>query len=116
MLNQRLAVARRVADELLPTETNLDDAILHASKLAIAVIEGRREAKIPLNAGQEGLALMSRAAAKLIDARGDIMSAHVAFRETQNEIGLRAVSFGDIHESPTTKTSGFLPENVANVA
>ena len=100
MLNQRLAAARGVADELLPAETDLDNAILHASRVAIAVIEGRKSAKLPLNVGQEGLALMSRAAAKLVEARGDILSAHVAFRETQDEIGLRAVSFGDIYESP----------------
>jgi hypothetical protein len=65
MLNQRLAAARKVADELLPAEADLDNAILHASRLAIAVIEGRREAKLPLNVGQEGLALVSRA----VDAR-----------------------------------------------
>lgn len=114
MLNHRLAAARRVADELLPTEFNLDAAILHASKLAIAVIEGRKEAKLPLNTGQEGLALMSRAAARLVEARGEIMAAHIAFRQTQDEIGLRAVSFGDIHESPDKKA--FLPTDVANVA
>jgi hypothetical protein len=114
MLNQRLAAARKVADELLPAEARLDDAILHASRLAIAVIEGRREAKLPLNTGQEGLALMSQAAAKLVDARGDIMAAHVALRETQDEIGLRAVSFGDIYVSPGK--TGSLPEKIANVA
>jgi hypothetical protein len=100
MLNQRLAAARKVADELLPAETDLDNAILHASRLAIAVIEGRRSARLPLDTGQEGLAMMSRATAKMVDARGDIMAAHVAFRETQDEIGLRAVSFGDLWESP----------------
>ena len=114
MLNQRLAVARRVADELLPAETNLDDAILHASKMAIAVIEGRRTAKLPLDTGQDGLAFMSRATAKLIDARGDMMAAHVAFRSTQHEIGLRAVSFGDVYECPPSTGEASGP--VANVA
>jgi len=114
MLNQRMTAARQVADELLPAEAELDNAILHASRLAIAVIEGRRAAKLPLNTGQEGLAHMSRATAKLIDARGDIMAAHVAFRETQKDIGLRAVSFGDIYESPD-KTAE-LPQGAANAA
>jgi hypothetical protein len=114
MLNQRLAAARRVADELLPAETDLDNAIVRAARLAIAVIEGRRSAKLPLDTGQEGLAFMSRATAKLVDARGDIMAAHVAFRETQEEIGLKAVSFGDIHESPDKKA--VLPKDAANAA
>ena len=115
MLNQRLAAAQRVADELLPAETELDNAILHTSRLAIGVIEGRRTAKLPLNTGQEGLALVSRATAKLVDARSDIIAAHVAFRQTQDDIGLRAVSFGDIHESPDKKTAGMTPD-AANVA
>ena len=113
MLNQRLAVAQKVADELLPTEANLDNAILHASRLAIAVIEGRKTAKLPLDTGQEGLALMSRAAAKLVDARGDILNAHIALRETQHAIGLRAVSFGDIHESPESPSGELTPHLTA---
>ena len=114
MLNQRLRAAKVVADQLLPAETDLDNAILHASRVAIAVIEGRRSAKLPLNAGHDGLAHMSRAAAKLIDARGEIIAAHVAFRETQKDIGLRTVSFGDIHESPDKIAA--LPNDAANVA
>jgi hypothetical protein len=88
MLNERLNAAKKVAD---------------ASRLAIAVIEGRKAAKLPLDTGQEGLALVSRATAKLVEARGDICAAHVAFRETQQQIGLRSVSFGDFWESPDKK-------------
>ena len=114
MLNQRLAAARKVADELLPAEADLDNAILHASRLAIAVIEGRKTAKLPLDTGQEGLALMARAASKLVDARGDIIAAHVALRDTKDGIGLRAVSFGDIHESPENRAQ--LSRDAANAA
>lgn len=115
MLNQRLNAARKVADELYPAETNLDEAILHASRLAIAVIEGRRGARLPLDTGQKGLALMSRATSKLIAARSDIIEAHVAFRATQEEIGLRSVAFGDVYESPDKKTAQ-LPSDAANAA
>jgi len=115
MLNQRITAARQVADELLPAEVELDNAILHTSRLAIAVIEGRRTARLPLNTGQEGLSFVSRATAKLVDARGDMMAAHVAFRETKDKIGLRTVSFGDIHESPDQKLAELTPD-AANVA
>lgn len=114
MLNHRINAARQVANELLPAETELDNAILHASRTAIAVIEGRRAAKLPLDTGQEGLAFMSRATAKLIEARGDIMAAHVAFRDAKDQIGLRAVSFGDIYESPDKLAE--LTPGAANVA
>ena len=101
MLNQRLAYAKGVADELFPAEESVESAILHASRLAIALIEGRKTAKQPITMGQEGLALMSRAAAKLVEARGDMGAAHAAFRQSQNELGLRAVSFGDIYTCPS---------------
>ena len=113
MLNQRIKAARQVADQLLPAETELDNAILHASRMAIALIEGRKTARLPLDTGQEGLAFMARATAKLIDARGDMMAAHIALRATKDQIGLRTISFGDLWESP--KTAELKPD-AANVA
>lgn len=115
MLNERLAAARKVAGELLPAEAKLDETILHASRLAIAVIEGCKTARMPIDTGQDGLVLMTRAAAKLVEARGEMLAAHVAFKETQEEIGLKAVSFGDIYVSPDKKLAS-LPSHVANVA
>jgi hypothetical protein len=100
MLNQRLTFAKGVAEELFPTEAGLEKAIVHASRLTIALVEGRKVAKLPITVGQEGLALVSRATAKLVEARGDIGAAHAAFRVAQDELGLRAVSFGDIYDCP----------------
>lgn len=114
MLNQRLAFAKGVADELFPAEAGVESAIVHASRLAIALIEGRKEAKQPITIGQQGLALMSSATAKLVEARGEIGAAHAAFREAQDQLGLRAVSFGDYWECPDS--AGELPDHVANVA
>ena len=113
MLNQRLAYAKDVADELFPADESVESAILHASRLAIALIEGRKTAKQPITMGQEGLALMSRAAAKLVEARGDMGAAHAAFRQSQNELGLRAVSFGDIYTCPSFAEEA---PDIANVA
>jgi hypothetical protein len=114
MLNQRLAFAKGVADELFPAEADVESAIVHASKLVIALIEGRKIAKQPITMGQEGLELMSRATAKLVQARGDIGAAHVAFRAAQNNLGLKAVSFGDYWECPD-KTLAHL-DDAANAA
>jgi hypothetical protein len=115
MLNQRLAYANSVAAELFPAEADLESAIVHASRLTIALIEGRKTAKQPITMGQEGLEMMSRAATKLVEARGDMGAAHAAFRTAQNELGLRTVSFGDIHECPDS-TSAELPAKLAAVA
>ncbi|WP_300973473.1 hypothetical protein [Sphingomonas sp. LHG3406-1] len=114
MLNNRLAAAKAVYNELAPAEADVDNAIVHAAKLAIAVVEGRRSAHLPLTAGQEGLAHVSRASLRLVEAREELCAAHAAFRATQVEIGLRAVSFGNLWECPPN--TGELPSNVANVA
>lgn len=100
MLNQRLEAAKAVAAELFPAELDLDNAILRASRLTIAVVEGRRSAKLSITAGQSGLNLVALASLKLIEARAAMGAAHLAFRETQMEIGLRAVGLGDLWECP----------------
>ena len=114
MLNQRLAVAKQVAAELMPAETDLDNAILHASRLAIAVVEGRRSARLPISTGQAGLVHITRATVKLAEARSEMGAAHVALRETQDEVGLRTVAFGDLWECPDKKAE--LVPSAANVA
>jgi len=103
MLNQRLTFAKGVADELFPAEADLEKAIVHASRLTIALVEGRKAAKQPITMGQDGLAHMARATTKLVEARGDMGAAHEAFREAQNELGLKAVSFGDFWDCPPSK-------------
>ena len=103
MLNQRHAAAQAVANELFPAERGVDDAIIHGSKLAIAVIEGRRATKVPLSTGQEGLDYVVRANVQLCKARRLLAQAHTAFRVTQIEVGLQAMSYGDNQECPPSK-------------
>ena len=111
MLNDRLNAAQGVAKELFPAEANLEDALLHTSRMVIAVIEGRRKAKLPFGTGQEGLERAGAAASLLIQARAELGAAHAAFRATQHEIGLRAVSFGEIWECPP-KEGAAAPETI----
>ena len=100
MLNQRLSAAQGVAKELFPAEETLENALLHTSRMMIAVIEGRRLAKLPITTAQAGLERTAAAASHLVAARAALGEAHVAFREASDEIGLRAVSFGDINDCP----------------
>jgi len=111
MLNDRLQAAQGVARELFPAEETLESALLHTSRMVIAVIEGRRNAKLPFATGQEGLERAGAAASLMIQARAELGAAHAAFRETQEQIGLRAVSFGDIWECPP-KEGAAAPETV----
>lgn len=102
MLNQRHKAAQAVANELIPAERVVDEAIVHNARLAIAVVEGRRAANLPLTAGQEALGYVSQANLRLCEARGLLAEAHRAFRETQLEIGLTAFSYGDFQECPSS--------------
>ena len=114
MLNKRHEIAQSIAKELIPAEGEIDNVILRNARLTIAVVEGRRAAKMPLLAGQEGLALVTRANASLVEARGLIAAAHVAFRQTQSEAGLDAFCYGDVAECPPSKAAVTLrPANVA---
>ena len=100
MLNHRHEAASAVAAELLPAEQDVDSAIVRNAKLAIAVVEGRRKCKLPLSSGQEGLTLIANATVRLVEARELLAQAHAAFRSTQDEIGLRAFSYGDLGACP----------------
>ena len=114
MLNQRHEVAQAVAQELLPAEHDIDSAIVRNARLTIAVIEGRKNARLPLAAGQEGLYLVASANARLVEARGLLVAAHTAFRKTQSEIGLDAFSYGDVALCPPSGRLQLVP--AANVA
>ena len=110
MLNDRLIVAQNVASELLPAEAEVDSAIVHASRLTIAVVEGRRKARLPITVGQEALSHVASATTQLVNARAQLGSAHVALRAAKDEIGLRAVGMGDLWDCPS------FAENVTEIS
>lgn len=114
MLNLRHQAAQAVAQELLPAERDVDAAIVRNAKLTIAVIEGRKNARLPIAAGQEGLNLVAIANVRLVEARGLLAEAHCAFRKTQSEIGLDAFSYGDVALCPPSGQLQLVP--AANVA
>lgn len=103
MLNQRHEIAKSIANELLPAEQDVDQAIVRNARLTIAVVEGCKAARLPLATGQEGLSLVATASACLVEARGLLANAHVAFRKTQSEVGLDCFNYGDVAECPPAK-------------
>lgn len=109
MLNKRHEIAQAIANELLPSEREIDSAIVRNARLMIAVVEGRRAARVALSTGQEGLDLVAQASAKLVAARGLLAEAHIAFRRTQSEVGLDAFSYGDAAECPPPSGLSVVP-------
>ena len=100
MLNQRLQTAQNVAEQLFSAETLIEDAILRTSRLAIAIVEGRQTARLPITAGQHSLNAIAVVAASLVKARGEIAVAHVALAEDKVKMGLGTRSMGDWGECP----------------
>ena len=105
MLNDRLSAAQMVASHLFPTESLIEDAILRASRLAIAIVEGRQSASLPITAGQASLTEVANATASLIEARARIGAAHASLAEDKIQAGLGARSMGDWGECPKTASA-----------
>ena len=100
MLNQRLAAAKAVASQLMPTEQLIEDAIVGNARIAIAIVQGRQSAKLPITAGQESLEAIAGVQAALIEARLQIGSAHAFLAQEKIRIGLGERAMGDWGECP----------------
>ena len=100
MLKTRRAVAHRVADHLIALEQKIDGALIDTAHLQVAAIEGRREAKLPLHAGQDGLEQLTTATLSLIAARKAVHDAHLAFRDVQDNMRIGPIAFGDYGDTP----------------
>jgi hypothetical protein len=79
------------------------------AKMTIAVIEERKNCKLPLTTGQEGLEFVTQATVSLVAARASLARAHMAFKSTQLEVGLQAFSYGDISECPPSSAEESTP-------
>lgn len=99
MLKTRQDVARRIGRELIELEREVDGALVRQASLQVALIEGRRAAKLPLDAGQHGLVKIGEAVASLLAARAAIHDAHHDFRAVRDAMGVRA-DYGDYGDTP----------------
>lgn len=105
MLKQRRdEVSRTVTAALIDVESNIDNALVSHGHLQIAVIQGRRSANLPLDAGQPGIDKMAEAAGHLIAARKAIHEAHYAFRQARTDLRMPVTSYGDFGDTPDMAT------------
>jgi hypothetical protein len=100
MRQERLSAAHAIAEQLIPHEREIDDAIIRNAQLTMAMIKGRQDAKAPLTTAHKSLELVALANMRLIEARHHINEAHMGLREAQFELGLGAVSYGDYGDTP----------------
>lgn len=100
MLQQRMAAAHRVAEQLRTTEEMVDDTLIELSNLFAALPRERRNANLSPVTGQAAVSHVSRAVALAGELRQAVIDAHLALRVTQREAGLETRSFGPCTEPP----------------
>lgn len=90
----RTRAAQDVADQLIPTEAALDDALSHVARLIGTTVDARRNANLPVSCGHKAIAGMNRIAGLISEARTEMVGVHEELAHTKVQIGLREVSFG----------------------
>ncbi len=101
MLNNRLAAAKLLAEKIAACENAIDDALISAAELTSATPLARRQANLSPIVGQEALALTGEALTALHQARAKMVSAHMAFAEVRDQIGLGPYATGDMWKLPS---------------
>lgn len=105
MLNARLTAARKIAEALIPTETDVETAIASTSRLIGAIAQARAQTNLPVALGQDSLAALSLTMTALVDARAQIAAAHAALAKDRVDAGLRAYGMGDVSDCPPASGS-----------
>lgn len=95
MLKARRDAAAKVAESLFAAEDAIDAALARAAELSTAIVTARKDANLSAIVGQEAFEVAASAFASIARARGDIVEAHKRLSETQIQIGLGAIAFGD---------------------
>lgn len=98
MLNRRHAAAQKVAARLHPIERTIEAQIVDTAQLTIAMIQARKEARIPFMTGQAALEKVLATSAHLAAARRTIGEAHAELNTVQHDIGLGQFAYGDTGE------------------
>jgi len=96
MLKKRRDAAMKVAERLFAAEDAIDIALARAAELNGTFVTARTEAHLSAVVGQDAFESVASAFAALARARSEIVEAHKRLSETQVQIGLRTVSFGDL--------------------
>lgn len=105
MLRKRKDAAMKVAQSLFAAEEAIDAALARAAELNGALVTARTDAQLSAIVGQDAFEVTAAAFASLAKARGDIVEAHKRLSETQIQIGLRTVSFGDLGKPEGARTT-----------
>lgn len=95
MLKKRRDAAMKVAERLWAAEDAIDAALARAAELNGTLVAARSEADLSAMVVQDAFEVAAATFAALAKARGEIIETHRRLTEAKNQVGLRAVGFGD---------------------
>jgi hypothetical protein len=103
MLKERRDAATKVAESLFAAEEAIDAALARAAELNSTLAVARIDARLSAIVGQEAFEVAAAAFASIARARADIVQTHKRLSETQVQIGLGALGFGDNGKPPAAR-------------
>lgn len=96
MLNDRITAAKDIAAKLLALETAIDEALICAAAMTIAMPAARSRAKVSATVGHEATLLTGEVLSALLEARTKAVAAHGSLADVRDEIGLAPFASGDL--------------------
>jgi hypothetical protein len=100
MLKTRLRAAEKVAEQLIPTEANIDSAIASLMSLSTTLMTAHEEANLSRMVSREAFDSLGEAVALMFQVRGKLLETHNRLTATREQIGLRTVGFGAWQSCP----------------
>lgn len=94
MHQERMKIARTIADHLFATEEAIDQAIACAAGLVGYMPVARRDAKLSASIGQPAIEQVIASLETLSAARRQMIEAHKALAETSGQARIPVTNFG----------------------
>ncbi len=104
MLNDRITAAKDVAAALFALEAAIDEALVCAAAMTIALPAARKRAKVSAIVGHEATILTGEAMSALLEARSNMIAAHGSLANVRDELGLKTFASGDLWKLAPTKS------------
>lgn len=104
MLNTKKTAVRDVTERLVRLEAVIDQAMVAQAELQASLIEARRMANLPLDAGLDGFEKVAGMAPLLATARSYVSRAHYDFRDVRDGMRLPIHAYGDYGDTPDSAT------------
>jgi hypothetical protein len=105
MLNDRLEIARQVADQLFAAEAAIDAALAQTATLAGMMPAVRADARLSALMGQGAIERAIETMTALGQARRSIVETHKQLSITQKQMGLGPVNFGGLVDKPASASA-----------